>query len=62
MRKIDNADCKNENKFHPDYLPFVDGKESFLSAVLSGADADDYTYEALKLFLLGAPRLSAVQV
>ncbi len=50
----------NENKYHPirDYLSTLvwDGTERirFCLRHFLGADADDYTYEALKLFLLGA--------
>ena len=50
----------NENKYHPirDYLSSLvwDGKERirFCLRHFLGADADDYTYEALKLFLMGA--------
>ena len=50
----------NENKYHPirDYLNTLvwDGTERirFCLRHFLGADADDYTYEALKLFLLGA--------
>ncbi len=50
----------NENKYHPirDYLNSLqwDGTERirFCLRHFLGADADDYTYEALKLFLLGA--------
>ncbi len=50
----------NENKYHPirDYLSALvwDGTERirFCLRHFLGADADDYTYEALKLFLLGA--------
>ena len=61
-KKIDNAIgiVANENKYHPirDYLSSLvwDGKERirFCLRHFLGADADDYTYEALKLFLLGA--------
>ena len=61
-KKIDNAIgiVANENKYHPirDYLssPVWDGTERirFCLRHFLGADADDYTYEALKLFLLGA--------
>ena len=50
----------NENKYHPirDYLSDLvwDGTERirFCLRHFLGTDADDYTYEALKLFLLGA--------
>ena len=50
----------NENKYHPirDYLSALvwDGTERirFCLRHFLGTDADDYTYEALKLFLLGA--------
>ena len=50
----------NENKYHPirDYLNTLvwDGTERirFCLRHFLGADVDDYTYEALKLFLLGA--------
>ena len=50
----------NENKYHPirDFLNSLawDGTERirFCLRHFLGADADDYTYEALKLFLLGA--------
>ena len=50
----------HENKYHPirDYLSALvwDGTERirFCLRHFLGADADDYTYEALKLFLLGA--------
>ena len=50
----------NENKYHPirDYLNSLewDGQERIRYALNKylGADADDYTYEALKLFMLGA--------
>ena len=61
-KKIDNAIgiVANENKYHPirDYLSSLvwDGTERirFCLRHFLGADADDYTYEALKLFLLGA--------
>ena len=61
-KKIDNAIgiVANENKYHPirDYLSTLvwDGTERirFCLRHFLGADADDYTYEALKLFLLGA--------
>ena len=61
-KKIDNAIgiVANENKYHPirDYLNALvwDGTERirFCLRHFLGADADDYTYEALKLFLLGA--------
>ena len=61
-KKIDNAIgiVANENKYHPirDYLSALvwDGTERirFCLRHFLGADADDYTYEALKLFLLGA--------
>ena len=61
-KKIDNAIgiVANENKYHPirDYLSDLvwDGTERirFCLRHFLGADADDYTYEALKLFLLGA--------
>ena len=61
-KKIDNAIgiVANENKYHPirDYLNtrVWDGTERirFCLRHFLGADADDYTYEALKLFLLGA--------
>ena len=61
-KKIDNAIgiVANENKYHPirDYLSSLvwDGKERirFCLRHFLGADADDYTYEALKLFLMGA--------
>ena len=61
-KKIDNAIgiVANENKYHPirDYLNTLvwDGTERirFCLRHFLGADADDYTYEALKLFLLGA--------
>lgn len=60
-KKIDNAIgiVANENKYHPirDYLSALvwDGTERirFCLRHFLGADADDYTYEALKLFLLG---------
>ena len=51
---------RQENKYHPirDYLNALvwDGTERirFCLRHFLGADADDYTYEALKLFLLGA--------
>ena len=59
-KKIDNAIgiVANENKYHPirDYLNTLvwDGTERirFCLRHFLGADADDYTYEALKLFLL----------
>ena len=59
-KKIDNAIgiVANENKYHPirDYLSSLvwDGTERirFCLRHFLGADADDYTYEALKLFLL----------
>ena len=50
----------NENKYHPirDYLDSLawDGQERIRYALNKylGADADDYTYEALRLFMLGA--------
>lgn len=50
----------NENKYHPirDYLNSLewDGQERVRYALNKylGADADDYSYEALKLFMLGA--------
>ena len=50
----------NENKYHPirDFLNSLawDGTERirFCLRHFLGADVDDYTYEALKLFLLGA--------
>ena len=61
-KKIDNAIgiVANENKYHPirDYLSALvwDGTERirFCLRHFLGADTDDYTYEALKLFLLGA--------
>ena len=61
-KKIDNAIgiVANENKYHPirDYLSTLvwDGTERirFCLRHFLGADADGYTYEALKLFLLGA--------
>ena len=60
-KKIDNAIgiVANENKYHPSgttAVPLCDGTERirFCSWHFLGADADDYTYEALKLFLLGA--------
>ena len=61
-KKIDNAIgiVANENKYHPirDYLNTLvwDGTERirFCLRHFLGADTDDYTYEALKLFLLGA--------
>ena len=61
-KKIDNAIgiVANENKYHPirDYLNTLvwDGTERirFCLRHFLGTDADDYTYEALKLFLLGA--------
>ena len=61
-KKIDNAIgiVANENKYHPirDYLNTLvwDGTERirFCLRHFLGADADDCTYEALKLFLLGA--------
>ena len=61
-KKIDNVIgiVANENKYHPirDYLSALvwDGTERirFCLRHFLGADADDYTYEALKLFLLGA--------
>ena len=61
-KKIDNAIgiVANENKYHPirDYLSALvwDGTERirFCLRHFLGADADDYTYEALKLFLMGA--------
>ena len=61
-KKIDNAIgiVANENKYHPirDYLSSLvwDGTERirFCLRHFLGADTDDYTYEALKLFLLGA--------
>ena len=61
-KKIDNAIgiVANENKYHPirDYLSTLvwEGTERirFCLRHFLGADADDYTYEALKLFLLGA--------
>ena len=61
-KKIDNAIgiVANENKYHPirDYLSSLvwDGTERirFCLRHFLGADADDYTYEALKLFLMGA--------
>ena len=58
-RKVYDLD-ENENKYHPirDYLNTLvwDGTERirFCLRHFLGADADDYTYEALKLFLLGA--------
>ena len=68
-KKIDNAIgiVANENKYHPirDYLNTLvwDGTERirFCLRHFLGADADDYTYEALKLFLLGASPLTAYQ-
>ncbi len=61
-KKIDNAIgiVANENKYHPirDYLNTLvwDGTERirFCLRHFLGADADDYTSEALKLFLMGA--------
>ena len=61
-KKIDNAIgiVANENKYHPirDYLNTLvwDGTERirFCLRHFLGADTDDYTYEALKLFLMGA--------
>ena len=50
----------NENKYHPirDFLNSLawDGTERirFCLRYFLGADVDDYTYEALKLFMLGA--------
>ena len=50
----------NENKYHPirDFLNSLawDGTERirFCLRHFLGADVDDYTYEALKLFMLGA--------
>jgi predicted P-loop ATPase len=52
----------NENKYHPvrDYLNGLewDGTERIRYALhhFLGADTDDYTYEALKLFMMGAIR------
>ena len=65
-KKIDNAIgiVANENKYHPirDYLNTLvwDGTERirFCLRHFLGADADDYTYEALKLFLLTVMRYS----
>ena len=65
-KKIDNAVgiVANENKYHPirDYLSALvwDGTERirFCLRHFLGADADDYTYEELKLFLLGAISVS----
>ncbi|WP_243112003.1 VapE domain-containing protein, partial [Faecalibacterium sp. AF27-11BH] len=57
---LPKAQVRNENKYHPirDYLSALvwDGTERirFCLRHFLGADADDYTYEALKLFLLGA--------
>lgn len=61
-KKIDTAIgiVANENRYHPirDYLNSLtwDKKERIRFALrhFLGADADDYTHEALKLFLLGA--------
>ena len=56
-KKIDNAIgiVANENKYHPEPTTYALGvgrdRANLLSpAALSGADADDYTYEALKPF------------
>ena len=52
----------NENRYHPvrDYLNSLqwDGTERIRYALhhFLGADTDEYTYEALKLFLMGAIR------
>ena len=52
----------NENRYHPvrDYLDSLqwDGTERIRYALhhFLGADTDEYTYEALKLFLMGAIR------
>ena len=64
-KKIDNAIgiVANENKYHPirDYLSALvwDGTERirFCLRHFLGADVDDYTYEALKLFR-GEPAIS----
>lgn len=61
-KKIENAVAviANENRFHPirDYLEPLqwDGQERIRYCLhhFLGADTDDYTYEALKLFLMGA--------
>ena len=51
-----------ENRYHPvrDYLNSLqwDGTERIRYALhhFLGADTDEYTYEALKLFLMGATR------
>ena len=61
-KKIEDAVAviANENRYHPicDFLNGLewDGQERirFCLHRFLGSDADDYTYEALKLFLLGA--------
>ena len=61
-KKIEDAALviANENRYHPvcDFLNGLewDGQERirFCLHRFLGSDADDYTYEALKLFLLGA--------
>lgn len=61
-KKTENAVAviANENRYHPirDYLEQLewDGTERIRNCLhhFLGADSDDYTYEALKLFLLGA--------
>lgn len=61
-KKIEDAVAviANENRYHPicDFLNGLewDGQERirFCLQHFLGSDADDYTYEALKLFMLGA--------
>ena len=61
-KKVENAIqiVANENRYHPvrDYLNSLqwDGTERIRFALhhFLGADTDDYTFEALKLFMMGA--------
>lgn len=63
-KKVENAIqiVANENRYHPirDYLNSLqwDGTERIRYALhhFLGADTDDYTFEALKLFMMGAIR------
>ena len=63
-KKVENAIqiVANENRYHPvrDYLNSLqwDGTERIRYALhhFLGADTDEYTFEALKLFMMGASR------
>lgn len=63
-KKVENAIqiVANENRYHPvrDYLNSLQwdgtGRIRYALHHFSGADTDDYTFEALKLFMMGAIR------